>query len=121
MPERTRPLFSAPIGELVLQIGREIIAARANLEAYSFSLEKQLEQFGDKVDPRLSVPWQHIPEIEVDMPVALHYFGQRPDDGKTGFRDLHAAPINPTFTNFFNYKGEVAAKIKMTVRSINTP
>jgi len=121
MPGTIQPLFSAPVGEIIFQIGKEIAVARANLEAYSFSIERQIEQIKDKIGAGLSAPWLHLPEIEIEMPVALNYLGQRPEENKPGIRSLHAAPINPTFSNFFNFKGEAATKIKMTFRSTPSP
>lgn len=121
MANAIQPLFSAPVGETIYQIGKEIAQARANLEAYSFAIERRMEQHKGEMGAGLSAPWLHLPEIEVEMSVALNYVGRRAQKNAPGFRSLHAAPINPTYANFFNFKGDAATRIKLTFKSIPSP
>lgn len=121
MASKTQPFFDAPIGELIHQMGREIAGAQANINAYSFSVERQLERAKSQTGIELQAPWLHLPEIEIEMHVALNYVGQKAEKNKPGYRCLHAAPINPTFLNFFNYHGQNATKVKMTFRSVPSP
>ncbi|MEJ2637483.1 MAG: hypothetical protein P8184_19615 [Calditrichia bacterium] len=121
MEIKIQPLFSAPVNEIVQQLGREIINARALLEAYSLSKEIQLEQVDEKMKTGLSAPWLHIPEIEIEMPVALNYFGAQAQKNSPGFRSLQAGLLNPTFNNYFGFNAAASSTIKITFRSVESP
>ncbi len=118
MAGSVKQLLSAPLAEVLLQVGRAVIETQTALDTHSLELHRRLEATKEELGTALSAPWFHIPEVEVDVHVALEYQGKKASAGKPGYRRLNAALINSAYQNFQQFDVNAASTLKVTFRSV---
>jgi hypothetical protein len=111
-------LLSAPLADLITQIGRAVVEAQGAMDAYSLEIHQRLDDDKADIGTRLSAPWLHIPEVELEAHVALEYHGRRASPSSPGSRALGAALVNSAYLGLYDFDAEAASRIRVTFRAV---
>ena len=116
-------VLSAPIGDLISQVGRGVAEAQEALDQQALESLRRIYN-GDVSlaalrDIGYKPTWYQIPEASAELTVALSIRG----GGQTGqgkrASTLFAAPVDATYANRFSYNLKAASKI--TFRIVPVP
>ncbi len=118
MADGVETLLSAPLAEVLLQVGRAVVQTQSEIDSYSLEIHRRLEETKAELGTALSAPWFHIPEVEVDVNVALEYQGKKATAGRAGYRRINAALINEGYQNRTQFDVQAASRLKVTFRSV---
>ncbi len=111
-------LLSAPLADVILQVGRAVVESQGAMDAYSLEIHRRLEEAKEEIGTALSAPWMHIPEVELEAHVALEYRGRRAASGVPGRRTLEAAFVNSAYLGLYDFQAEAASRITVTFRAV---
>jgi hypothetical protein len=126
-------LFSAPVEQLIVALGRGVAEAQTALDRASISTQEQID-----ADPTLSrfglqATWYQMPQVELQLKLALTVAETRPTAGPApaatvaapiaalAVRPVHlvAQPVSAAYQNHFNYNVQAASQI--TLRIVPVP
>ena len=104
----------SPLARLVRELAAGVAQAQRELDQAAIDTQKnlardhpELEQIG------YQVTWYHMPEVEVEMKVAVHYESEEQAPSR-GARVL-LAPFNAKYSRSYNYVAEGASKLRFRI------
>lgn len=122
----------APIGDLVRQVCSAIGAAQVELDNASLRTQRELATtHPDLAAAGYQVTWYTMPEVAVELKLAVHYEETNSPSGSSGSSGspgpaktkgrLLAAPFNAKYQNAFQYKADGSSSLKLRVIPIPPP
>jgi len=109
-----------PLAQMVHQLAGAIAAAQTTLDAGAVERQRALE----KEHPELhqigyQVTWYQIPEVIVDLKMAVHY----EETGEVGAkrRIVLVSPFNAKYSRSFSYAADGASTMKLRVVPVPPP
>jgi hypothetical protein len=121
--EQLLDALSAPIGDLIAEVGRSVAEAQQAMDARTIENVRALVEASDPDDPlRLlrqvgyQPTWYQIPEVTAELTVALTLTGSGSSAGGAGGRPrLLAAPVDATYANRYGYELKAASIVKFRI------
>lgn len=117
--------LSAPLGDLISEVGRGVADAQAAMDAQTIARMKEIVAGGDELMAALrsigyQPTWYQIPEATAKLSIALTISGEAQSSvqgagGGMGRLRLNAAPVNADYSNKFNYQVQAASEIQFKI------
>ncbi|MDX1564979.1 MAG: PASTA domain-containing protein [Phycisphaeraceae bacterium] len=125
-PQQLMDELSAPVGDLIANIGRGLAEAQQAIDAQTIenfhrvyaARENELESLRE-IGYRPT--WYHIPEMAAEMNIALSVSGQRQTSASSGSRvskrpmRIYAAPVDATYSNKYEYNMQASSKLSFKI------
>ena len=107
-----------PLADMVERIGQGIAEAQRALDEAALATQKSLKDQHPELDKiGYQVTWYQMPEVLVELKMALHY--ERTDQGKPpGF---FLSPFNAKYKRAFEYSAEGASTLKLKIVPVPPP
>ncbi|MGD8968848.1 MAG: hypothetical protein PVI07_15185 [Anaerolineae bacterium] len=118
--EAIQEVLSEPIGEMLKHVGRAIAEAQRALDEYSMATDVELSDLRESVGYDLRATWYHLPETEIEMKMSISMSWEEQQKGgkKLWRRFVHAAPLNASYKNLFDYDAAGTSVVKTRIVSI---
>lgn len=119
--------LSAPLGDLIAEVGRGVGDAQAAMDSQTIARMKEIVAGGDELLEALrgigyQPTWYQIPEATAKLSIALTISGEAqadigPSAGGSGLGRLrlNAAPVNADYSNKFDYQVQAASEIQFKI------
>lgn len=117
--------LSAPLGDLISEVGRGVADAQAAMDSQTIARMKEIVAGGDELMAALrsigyQPTWYQIPEATAKLSIALTISGEAQTSvqgggGGIGRLRLNASPVNADYTNKFNYQIQAASEIQFKI------
>ena len=124
-PKQLLNMVSAPIGDLISEMGRGVATAQKELDKQA--LDNYKEIYEDNTNALMSLKemgyrptWYHIPEAEAELQVSLSLGGDYSGSGNSKMT-LFASPVDAGFKNSYNYALEASSKLKFRIVPVPEP
>lgn len=123
-PEQMLDALSAPLGDLIAEVGRSVAEAQKALDAATIDNVRALAAASGPDDPdRLlrqigyQPTWYQIPEVTAEITVALALTGSGETSGKSGAPRMRmmAAPVDASYASRYNYELKAASSLKFRI------
>jgi len=114
-------ILVGPIEQMIEKIGQGIAKAQTSLDKAAIESQKSLlKDFKELADIGYKVNWYHMPEVVVDLKIAMHYEEEKTEGGekKVGF---FMSPFNAKYQNSFAYSADGASSLKIRIVPIPPP
>ena len=111
-----------PLSRIITEVGKSISETQQAMDRNS--IDTQLAIDNDEILSQYDIQatWHHIPEVELELKMALTMKCKEEKDSKgvvRGYRPiLHAAPLNASYKNYHEYDVEGASTVKAKFVSI---
>ncbi len=111
-----------PLSRIITEVGKSISETQQAMDRNS--IDTQLAIDNDEILSQYDIQatWHHIPEVELELKMALTMKYKEEKDSKgvvRGYRSkLHAAPLNASYKNYHEYDVEGASTVKAKFVSI---
>ncbi len=122
----TTEVLINPLSRIISRVGEAVAQAQRSLDENSIRTQLELEENREALGGYdLQAAWYHLPEVEVEMKMALtmHLEAEKDRKGRIrGYRPvLHGAPLNATYANTYNYDVRGTSKIRARIVSLPPP
>ncbi|MCB1738326.1 MAG: PASTA domain-containing protein [Gammaproteobacteria bacterium] len=117
--------LSAPLGDLISEVGRGVADAQAAMDSQTIARMKEIVAGGDELMAALrsigyQPTWYQIPEATAKLSIALTISGEAQSSVQgagsgMGRLRLNAAPVNADYSNKFNYQVQAASEIQFKI------
>ncbi|MBL9102639.1 MAG: PASTA domain-containing protein [Myxococcales bacterium] len=123
-PEQMLDALSAPLGDLIAEVGRSVAEAQKALDAATIDNVRALAAASGPDDPdRLlrqigyQPTWYQIPEVTAEITVALALTGSGETSGKSSAPRMRmmAAPVDASYASRYNYELKAASSLKFRI------
>ncbi len=111
-----------PLSSIITEVGKSISETQQAMDRNS--IDTQLAIDNDEILSQYDIQatWHHIPEVELELKMALTMKYKEEKDSKgvvRGYRfKLHAAPLNASYKNYHEYDVKGASTVKAKFVSI---
>jgi len=111
-----------PLSRIITEVGKSISETQQAMDRNS--IDTQLAIDNDEILSQYDIQatWHHIPEVELELKMALTMKYKEEKDSKgvvRGYRSkLYAAPLNASYKNYHEYDVEGASIVKAKFVSI---
>lgn len=124
-PEQMIDALSAPLGDLIAEVGRSVADAQKAMDAGTIANVLALATASGPDDPNRLLrqigyqpTWYQIPEVTAEITVALTLTGSdqssNRSSGASRMRML-AAPVDASYASRFNYELKAASSLKFRI------
>jgi hypothetical protein len=124
-PEQMIDALSAPLGDLIAEVGRSVAEAQMAMDAGTIANVLALATASGPDDPNRLLrqigyqpTWYQIPEVTAEITVALTLTGSdqssNRSSGASRMRML-AAPVDASYASRFNYELKAASSLKFRI------
>jgi hypothetical protein len=124
-PKALLDMVSAPIGDLIAEMGRGVASAQKELDKQA--LDNYKEIYEDNTEALMSLKqmgyrptWYHIPDAEAELKVSLTLGGDY-SGSRSSKMTLFASPVDAGFRNSYNYSLEASSSLKFRIVPIPEP
>ena len=114
-----------PLGDILKYVGRAIAETQQALDRNSIATETELADKREELGYDLHATWYHLPETTLELKMSLSIqWEEEKKKGRAGKgygvwkRTLHAAPLNASYKNLFNYEVAGTSMLKTKIVSI---
>jgi hypothetical protein len=126
-PEQLLDALSAPLGDLIAEVGRSVAEAQKAMDAATIDNVRALAAASGPDDPdRLlrqigyQPTWYQIPEVTAEITVALTLTGAAQTSGNSSSSGgsrlrMLAAPVDASYASRFNYELKAASMLKFRI------
>jgi hypothetical protein len=112
----------SPLSQIIREVGTSIAETQKALDRNSLNTQLEIENDEILSQYDIQATWHHIPEVELELKMALSmsYEEEKDSKGKVrGYRPvLRAAPINASYKSLYEYDVEGASTLKAKFVSI---
>ncbi len=123
MPETTvnfTEILVAPVAAMIKQVGLAVAEAQKQLDAAALQTQTNIRES----DPELAkigyqVTWFQMPEVQVELKVAVHY--EESGEGTKKTRGIFLSPFNAKYKNSFAYDSQGSSTLKLRFVPIPPP
>lgn len=119
-PEQLVDTLSAPLGDLIAEVGRSVAEAQRAMDAATIENVRALATASPD-DPQALLrqigyqpTWYQIPEVTAELTVALTLSGSGESKGTSRGRML-AAPVDASYASRYNYELKAASCVKFRI------
>ncbi|AEH61299.1 conserved hypothetical protein [Methanosalsum zhilinae DSM 4017] len=115
-------MLVSPLATILSEVGRSIAVTQRELDRNS--INTQIELSSDEVlkNYDLDATWYHIPEVDLELKMALTMKYEEERDSKNQLRGyrrvLSAAPLNASYVSTNSYAVEGSSVLKARIISI---
>lgn len=125
-PEQMIDALSAPLGDLIAEVGRSVADAQKAMDAGTIENVLALAAASGPDDPNRLLrqigyqpTWYQIPEVTAEITVALTLTGSdqstSSSKGSSSRMRMLAAPVDASYASRFNYELKAASSIKFRI------
>lgn len=111
-----------PLSRVIKEVGISISETQEAMDRNSIDTQLAIENDEIMSQYDIQATWYHIPEVELELKVALTMKYEEEKDSKgtlRGYRPvLHAAPLNASYKNLHEYDVEGSSIVKAKFVSI---
>lgn len=126
MPNDIEPIITEsliePLEKILKHVGRAIAETQRALDENSIATETELTELREKIGYDLHATWYHLPEttLELKMSLSIDIEEEKKGGRTVGWKPpiLHAAPLNASYMNLFNYDVAGASILKAKIVSL---
>lgn len=122
--EIAREWLIRPLGELMSSVGASVMETQRMMDEAAISTQKDIDRAVEngELAYHLRAPWYHIPEVDVELKVALSmkFKTLTTNTGRpVSWRPVAiAAPVNAVYQNACNYDVQATSQIKARIVSV---
>lgn len=120
-PDQLIDTLSAPLGDLIAEVGRSVAEAQRAMDAATIENVRALAT-ASPGDPQALLrqigyqpTWYQIPEVTAELTVALTLSGSGESKGASPRARMLAAPVDATYASRFNYELKAASSVKFRI------
>ncbi|WP_242492660.1 hypothetical protein [Methanolobus psychrotolerans] len=120
--ENIEEVLVSPLSTILSEMGKSIAQTQRALDRNS--IDTQIELSTDEVlnEYNLEATWYHIPEVDIELKMALSMKYEEERDSKNrvrGYRPvLNAAPLNASYNSLNSYAVEGSSVLKAKIVSV---
>lgn len=119
----------APIEDMLTATGRGIAQAQKAMDMASIEIQKEIDATEALAGTGIQATWYAIPEVELNLKIALSIEGTTGAGGAAGTGSVGKAaggkiritPINARFQNQFDFSQQVASELKVKIVPVPKP
>jgi len=113
-------ILVSPISSMIQKIASGIAEAQKNLDAAALESQNNLKNnYPALADIGYQVTWYHMPEINVELKVAVHY--EEKGEGANKKTGIFLAPFNAKYKNSYSYNADGSSILKMKIVPLPPP
>ncbi|MBE0516489.1 MAG: hypothetical protein IBX41_03725 [Methanophagales archaeon] len=123
MPEEVNfeEILIAPLEAIVRKIAVSVAEAQRRLDEAALETQKSLKDKYPELAKVGYIPtWYHMPEINVELKMVMHYEERKEVTEKEKYRALWA-PFNAKYKTHFTFEAEGTSNLKLKVVSTPPP
>ncbi|SFM84722.1 hypothetical protein [Methanolobus profundi] len=112
----------SPLSTILSEMGKSIAETQKTLDRNS--IDTQIELEGDEAlkDYNIEATWYHIPEVDIELKMALSMKYEEERDSKNRIRGykrvLSAAPLNASYNSLNSYDVKGSSVLKARIVSV---
>jgi hypothetical protein len=112
----------SPLSTILSEMGKSIAQTQKAMDKNS--IDTQIELSSDEVlkDYNLEATWYHLPEVDIELKMALSLSYEEEKDSKGRVRGykriLNAAPLNASYKSLNSYDVEGSSVLKAKIVSV---
>jgi hypothetical protein len=112
----------SPLSTILSEMGKSIAQTQKAMDKNS--IDTQIELSSDEVlkDYNLEATWYHLPEVDIELKMALSMSYEEEKDSKGRVRGykriLNAAPLNASYKSLHSYDVEGSSILKAKIVSV---
>lgn len=120
--ENIEEVLVSPLSTILAEMGKSIARTQRALDRNS--IDTQIELSSDEVlkEYNLEATWYHIPEVDIELKMALSMAYEEEKDSKGRIRGykriLNAAPLNASYKSLNSYDVEGSSVLKAKIVSV---
>lgn len=127
-PEQMIDALSAPLGDLIAEVGRSVAEAQMAMDAATIQNVRALVTASGPDDPNRLLQqigyqptWYQIPEVTAEITIALTLSGSGQSGGQSGGKPggsrmrMMAAPVDASYASRYNYELKAASSLKFRI------
>jgi len=111
-----------PLSRIITEVGKSISETQQAMDRNSIDTQLAIDRDEILSQYDIQATWHHIPEVELELKMALTMKYKEEKDSKgvvRGYRSkLHAATLNASYKNYHEYDVEGASTVKAKFVSI---
>lgn len=113
-------ILIVPIAQMIKKIGDGIAEAQKAMDTAAMESQKSLQtNFPDLAKVGYQVTWYQMPEVLVELKMALHFENTVKDNiKKTG---IFLAPFNAKYQNAYTYTADGSSSLKLRIVPVPPP
>lgn len=112
----------SPLSTILSEMGKSIAQTQKALDRNSIDTQIELSTDEALQDYNLEATWYHIPEVDIELKIALSMKYEEERDSKNRLRGykrvLNAAPLNASYNSQNSYAVEGSSVLKAKIVSI---
>lgn len=112
----------SPLSQIIREVGTSIAETQKALDRNSLNTQLEIENDEILSQYDIQATWHHIPEVELELKMALSMSYEEEKDSKGNIRGyrpvLRAAPINASYRSLYEYDVQGASTLKAKFVSI---
>ncbi|WP_407355636.1 hypothetical protein [Methanolobus sp. WCC5] len=120
--EAIEEVLVSPLSTILGEMGKSIAQTQRALDRNSIDTQIELETEESLKDYGLEATWYHIPEVDIELKMALSMGYEEERDSKDrvrGYRRvLNAAPLNASYKSLNSYAVEGSSILKAKIVSV---
>jgi len=107
-----------PVESMIRQVAKGVAEAQIALDQASIDAQVSLKKLHPELEAlNYHVNWYHMPEVTVELKVAVHY----ESSGRDKKPGLFITPFNAKYKNTFAYQADGASLLKFRIVPIPPP
>lgn len=111
-------ILLSSIDEFIKKIGQGISEAQIQLDLAALKGQQSLKDTHKELaEIGYQVPWYYMPEVTVELKIAVHYEEEKQQDGLVK-RRIFLSPYNAKYKNTFSYDAEGSSNIKLLIKPV---
>jgi hypothetical protein len=120
--ERIEEVLVSPLSTILSEVGKSIAQTQRALDRNSIDTQIELSTDEALQEFDLEATWYHIPEVDIELKMALSMKYEEERDSKNRIRGykrvLNAAPLNASYKSLNSYDVEGSSVLKTKIVSI---
>jgi hypothetical protein len=111
-------ILIAPISRIIKEMGQSIGEAQKQLDQAAMQSQTELKQkFPELFELGYEVTWYQMPEVQVEMKVAVHLEKKAASQPPR----LYLAPFNAKYKNALSYSADGSSTLKLRIVPVPPP
>ncbi len=120
--EKIEEVLVSPLSTILSEMGKSIAQTQRTLDRNSIDTQIEISNDDALSDYNLEATWYHIPEVDIELKMALSMKYEEEKDSKNRVRGykriLNAAPLNASYNSLNSYAVEGSSSLKAKIVSV---
>lgn len=113
-------ILLASLPEMIQKLAESVAEAQSRLDAAALHNQQTLqERFPELAGMGYQVTWYQMPEVAVELKVAVHY--EATGEEETKKRGFFLSPFNAKYKSAFSYGAEGSSTLKLKIVPVPPP